>query len=62
MLCQGCWIVDGVRKGLYPVEALSIYLNSFEINSSAAVVATFRRNLFSRFPVTLVSFSCSADE
>jgi len=37
MLCQGCWIVDGARKGLYRVQALSIYLNSFEVNSSAAV-------------------------
>lgn len=43
--------MGGVRKGLYRVEALSIYLNSFEVNSSAAaaVVATFRRNSFSRY-------------
>lgn len=62
MLCQGCWIVGGARKGLYRVKVLSTYLNSFEVNSSTAVVATFRREFVLAFSRTLVDFNRFADK
>lgn len=45
---EGVGLQEEVRgMGLYRMEALSVYLNSFEVNSSATMAATFGRNSFS---------------